>query len=135
MVSSTSVPIQVPVATSCTKALMMVSRSFIGGGRLTRVPPERLQVGLIHGKYSLRRARLKSSNSGLLGSRRAPHSCYGAESREAGDQAHQENRMIAHRPRVLLVTAPYHSGVVESAGVWMPLNFAYVAGAARKAGA
>ena len=43
--------------------------------------------------------------------------------------------MTARRPRVLLVTAPYHSGVVESAGVWMPLNFAYVAAAARRAGA
>jgi anaerobic magnesium-protoporphyrin IX monomethyl ester cyclase len=43
--------------------------------------------------------------------------------------------MTVRRPRVLLVTAPYHSGVVESAGVWMPLNFAYLAGAARKAGA
>jgi anaerobic magnesium-protoporphyrin IX monomethyl ester cyclase len=41
----------------------------------------------------------------------------------------------ARRPRVLLVTSPYHSGVVESAGVWMPLNFAYLAGAARQAGA
>ncbi len=43
--------------------------------------------------------------------------------------------MIQRRPRVLLVTAPYHSGVVESAGVWLPLNFVYVAGAARAAGA
>ncbi len=41
----------------------------------------------------------------------------------------------ARRPRVLLITSPYHSGVVESAGVWMPLNFAYLAAAARKAGA
>ena len=39
------------------------------------------------------------------------------------------------RPRVLLVTPPYHSGVVESAGVWMPLNFVYLAGHARAAGA
>jgi anaerobic magnesium-protoporphyrin IX monomethyl ester cyclase len=34
-----------------------------------------------------------------------------------------------------LVTPPYHSGVVESAGVWMPLHFAYLAGHAREAGA
>ena len=41
-----------------------------------------------------------------------------------------------HRPpRVLLVTAPYHSGVVEAAGVWLPLALVYVAGAAREAGA
>ena len=38
-------------------------------------------------------------------------------------------------PRVLLITPPYHSGVVESAGVWMPLSLAYIAGAARAAGA
>src|SRR5512138_2061737 len=43
--------------------------------------------------------------------------------------------MTQRRPRVLLVTAPYHSGVVEAAGVWLPLNFVYVAGAARAAGA
>jgi anaerobic magnesium-protoporphyrin IX monomethyl ester cyclase len=39
------------------------------------------------------------------------------------------------RTRVLLVTAPYHSGVVEAAGVWLPLALVYVAGAAREAGA
>lgn len=39
------------------------------------------------------------------------------------------------RVRLMLVTPPYHSGVVESAGVWMPLHFAYLAGAARAAGA
>ncbi|WP_242344283.1 B12-binding domain-containing radical SAM protein [Anaeromyxobacter terrae] len=39
------------------------------------------------------------------------------------------------RPRVLLVTSPYHSGVVEAAGVWLPLAFVYLAGAARAAGA
>ena len=43
--------------------------------------------------------------------------------------------MIDRRPRVLLVTSPYHSGVVEAAGVWLPLSFVYVAGAARAAGA
>ncbi len=43
--------------------------------------------------------------------------------------------MTISRPRVLLVTAPYHSGVVESAGVWLPLAMVYVAGAAREAGA
>src|SRR5512138_740903 len=43
--------------------------------------------------------------------------------------------MTTSRPRVLLVTAPYHSGVVEAAGVWLPLAMVYVAGAARAAGA
>ncbi|HET9594211.1 MAG TPA: cobalamin-dependent protein [Anaeromyxobacteraceae bacterium] len=42
---------------------------------------------------------------------------------------------MARRPRVLLVTPPYHSGVVESAGVWLPLNCVYLAGHARAAGA
>ncbi|WP_210411892.1 B12-binding domain-containing radical SAM protein [Noviherbaspirillum sp. UKPF54] len=36
--------------------------------------------------------------------------------------------------RVALVTAPYHSGVVESAGTWLNLGFVYVAGALRAAG-
>lgn len=43
--------------------------------------------------------------------------------------------MSQRRTRVLLVTSPYHSGVVESAGVWVPLALVYVAGAARQAGA
>ena len=34
--------------------------------------------------------------------------------------------MSNERPRLLLVTPPYHSGVVEAAGVWMPLNYAYL---------
>src|SRR6266542_199251 len=41
----------------------------------------------------------------------------------------------ARRPRLLLVTPPYHSGVVEAAGVWMPLSLVYLAGHARAAGA
>lgn len=43
--------------------------------------------------------------------------------------------MGSRRPRVMLITPPYHSGVVESAGVWMPLHFVYLAGHARAAGA
>ncbi len=39
------------------------------------------------------------------------------------------------RPRLLLITPPYHSGVVEAAGVWLPLHFVYLAGHARAAGA
>ncbi len=36
--------------------------------------------------------------------------------------------------KILLVTPPYHAGVVESAGRWMPLSFVYLAGSARTAG-
>ena len=35
----------------------------------------------------------------------------------------------------MLITPPYHSGVVEAAGVWLPLHFVYIAGHARAAGA
>ncbi|NIP16877.1 MAG: magnesium-protoporphyrin IX monomethyl ester oxidative cyclase, partial [Xanthomonadales bacterium] len=38
------------------------------------------------------------------------------------------------KPELMLVTPPYHCGVVEVAGRWLPLNLLYVAGAARKAG-
>jgi len=38
------------------------------------------------------------------------------------------------RPKILLITPPYHAGVVESAGRWMPLSFVYLAGAARAGG-
>lgn len=36
--------------------------------------------------------------------------------------------------KVLLITPPYHSGVVESAGVWMNVAFVYLAGSIRAAG-
>jgi anaerobic magnesium-protoporphyrin IX monomethyl ester cyclase len=36
--------------------------------------------------------------------------------------------------KVLLITPPYHCGVVESAGRWPNLGFAYIAGVLRKAG-
>jgi anaerobic magnesium-protoporphyrin IX monomethyl ester cyclase len=42
--------------------------------------------------------------------------------------------MNSKRPEVLLVTPPYHSGVVESAGSWLPLSLLYVGGALRQAG-
>jgi anaerobic magnesium-protoporphyrin IX monomethyl ester cyclase len=38
------------------------------------------------------------------------------------------------QPELLLVTPPYHCGVVEVAGRWLPLNLLYVAQAARRAG-
>ena len=36
--------------------------------------------------------------------------------------------------KILLITPPYHSGVVESAGVWMNVAFVYLAGSLRQAG-
>jgi anaerobic magnesium-protoporphyrin IX monomethyl ester cyclase len=38
------------------------------------------------------------------------------------------------RNELLLITPPYHCGVVEVAGRWLPLNLLYVAAAARQAG-
>jgi len=37
-------------------------------------------------------------------------------------------------PRILFITPPFHAGVVEVAGKWVPLYLVYLAGAARKAG-
>ena len=39
-----------------------------------------------------------------------------------------------NKPELMLVTPPYHCGVVEVAGRWVPLNLLYIAAAARKAG-
>jgi len=36
--------------------------------------------------------------------------------------------------KIALITTPYHSGVVESAGTWLNLGFVYIAGALRAAG-
>ncbi len=36
--------------------------------------------------------------------------------------------------KILFVTPPYHCGVVEVAGRWIPLNFVYLAGVARQVG-
>lgn len=36
--------------------------------------------------------------------------------------------------RIALITPPYHSGVVESAGTWLNVGFVYIAGALRAAG-
>jgi anaerobic magnesium-protoporphyrin IX monomethyl ester cyclase len=38
------------------------------------------------------------------------------------------------RPRILFITPPYHCGVVEVAGRWIPLHLVYLAGSARQAG-
>jgi anaerobic magnesium-protoporphyrin IX monomethyl ester cyclase len=38
------------------------------------------------------------------------------------------------KKKVMLITPPYHSGVVESAGRWLNLGFLYIAGALRDAG-
>lgn len=42
--------------------------------------------------------------------------------------------MPARKLKVMLVTPPYHAGVVESAGVWMNVAFVYLAGSLRAAG-
>lgn len=36
--------------------------------------------------------------------------------------------------KILFITPPYHAGVVEVAGRWVPLNLVYIAAAAREAG-
>lgn len=41
---------------------------------------------------------------------------------------------MAHPRKILFVTPPYHCGVAEIAGRWIPLNFVYLSGAARQAG-
>ncbi len=38
------------------------------------------------------------------------------------------------RKKILFITPPFHAGVVEVAGSWVPLYFVYLAGAAREAG-
>lgn len=38
------------------------------------------------------------------------------------------------RPTILFITPPYHCGVVEVAGRWIPLHLVYLAGSARQAG-
>jgi anaerobic magnesium-protoporphyrin IX monomethyl ester cyclase len=40
----------------------------------------------------------------------------------------------ANPKKILLVTPPYHSGIPELSGRWIPLNFVYLAGAARQSG-
>jgi anaerobic magnesium-protoporphyrin IX monomethyl ester cyclase len=41
---------------------------------------------------------------------------------------------MSGRNKVMLITPPYHCGMVESAGVWMPLGLAYLAGSLRTSG-
>ncbi len=38
------------------------------------------------------------------------------------------------KQKILFITPPFHAGVVEVAGSWIPLNLVYIAGAAREAG-
>ena len=38
------------------------------------------------------------------------------------------------KQKILLISPPFHAGVVEVAGSWIPLNLVYIAGAAREAG-
>jgi anaerobic magnesium-protoporphyrin IX monomethyl ester cyclase len=46
----------------------------------------------------------------------------------------QRGNVTNKRSEILLITPPYHSGVVESAGSWLPLGLLYVGGALQKAG-
>ena len=41
---------------------------------------------------------------------------------------------MASIEKILLITPPYHSGVVESAGVWLNVGFVYLAGSLRAGG-
>src|SRR5512138_946226 len=50
------------------------------------------------------------------------------------DAPNHAGRMEGSSMKVLFVTPPYHCGVVEVAGRWIPLQFVYLAGAARAAG-
>lgn len=46
-----------------------------------------------------------------------------------------EHKISSEGPsKILFVTPPYHCGIVEIAGRWIPLNFVYLAGAIRCAG-
>ena len=45
-----------------------------------------------------------------------------------------EGGPVKRLKKVLLVTPAYHCGMVESAGVWMPLGLAYLAGSLRERG-
>ena len=45
-----------------------------------------------------------------------------------------DTSIAENRRRVLLITPPYHCGVVESGGTWMPLAFVYLGGAVRARG-
>ena len=42
-------------------------------------------------------------------------------------------KTVANRKKILFVTPPYHSGVDEIAGRWIPLGLVYLAGATRQA--
>ncbi len=46
----------------------------------------------------------------------------------------RKRKAVANPGKILFVTPPYHSGVAEIAGRWIPLNLVYLAGAARQAG-
>ena len=41
---------------------------------------------------------------------------------------------MAKIKKILLITPPYHTGVVECAGVWLNVGFVYIAGSLRAAG-
>ena len=41
---------------------------------------------------------------------------------------------MGKRLKIMLITPPYHSGVVESAGIWMNVAFVHLAGSLRSHG-
>ena len=45
-----------------------------------------------------------------------------------------DDQFVATITKISLVTPPYHSGVVESAGTWLNLGFVYIAGSLRQCG-
>lgn len=46
----------------------------------------------------------------------------------------EQTNTTAHQKTILFVTPPYHCGIAEIIGRWIPLNFVYLAGAARRSG-
>lgn len=56
------------------------------------------------------------------------------KSQERSEPADHNCRPTKLMATVLLITPPYHCGVVEAAGTWLPLNLVYVAGSLRAAG-
>lgn len=51
-----------------------------------------------------------------------------------GPKGAKETEAKVAKKKILFITPPYHCGVVEVAGRWLPLTFAYLAGAVRDAG-
>lgn len=70
----------------------------------------------------------------LKSSRNQPDECLYRVNHMSAQKKRVEEVMADGRKKILFITPPYHCGVVEVAGRWIPLNFVYLAGAAREAG-